>query len=56
MGLGKVKNALKLGMGGSRCGRNRSEKTEIMKDYSHKLWREFNKKEILEQEIEFIEE
>jgi len=41
----KVKN----GMGGSRCGRGRSEKTADMKKYGRKLRRRMSRKIIREQ-------
>jgi hypothetical protein len=49
MGYGKLRKALKRGMGGSRCGKGRSKKTETMKDYSDKLRRQESKQEIREQ-------
>jgi hypothetical protein len=36
---------IKKGMGGSRCGRGRSEKTEVMKQHSKKLRRRLGKVE-----------
>ena len=39
----KVKNAVKNGMGGSRCGKGRTEKTATMKRQSKKIRRRMAK-------------
>lgn len=54
MGYGKLRRALKTGMGGSHCGKGRSEKTETMKEYSDKLRRIQSKQEI-EQQVNDLE-
>lgn len=56
MGYGKLRRALKTGMGGSHCGKGRSEKAEVMKDYSDHLRRQEAKKEISEQVKDFEED
>jgi hypothetical protein len=53
MGYGKLKGAIKTGMGGSSCGKGRSEYTETMKNYGKKLMRKSAKLQILEQELEY---
>lgn len=55
MGLGKLRHALKRGMGGSRCGKGRSEKTEIMKAYSDRLRRK-EAKDVIGEQLEELEE
>lgn len=45
----KIKRA-KSGMGGSRSGRGRSEKTETMKSHSAKLRRVESKKELIDEQ------
>lgn len=56
MGYGKLRRALKKGMGGSHCGKGRSEKTEIMKKYSDKLRRIESKQDIQSQLNDLLNE
>lgn len=47
-------NAIKSGMGGSRSGRGRSEKTAVMKRQSKKLRRQMARAEVEEQVVVYL--
>ncbi len=50
------KHRIKPGMGGSRCGRGRSEKTEVLKHESKSIRRQQAKAEAQEQLEEAMED